>query len=454
MEMTLAELAAILEVHLPAGLDEECLACGVSTDSRTVEEGSIFIALTGEKFDGADYAAQAIEKGAVVAVVQREVPELGNRQLVVPDTLAALGRIAAWWRRRMDVTVIAVTGSAGKTTTKELIAQICSQFEPTVATVATENNEIGVPQTLLRLTEHDRFCVVEFGMRGRGQIRQLAEIARPDIGVITVIGEAHIGILGSREAIAESKAEMLPLLPEDGVAVLPADDFFFPLLKGMCGCKVVSFGSAAEAEVRLAHVAHETLAGSTIDIAMGEEQVQLTVPLPGRHNVFNALAAAGAGHALGFTASQVKSGIESYGGLKMRGEILAGPYGSTIVNDAYNANPTSMAAVLEMLAPLPGRKVVLFADMLELGEGADAAHRKVGEEVAEAGVELLVTVGELAARAADAAGERGVEVRVTNTPEEAAEFLHTKLREGDTVIVKGSRLMQLERAVKGLIDAE
>ncbi|MEN6305963.1 MAG: UDP-N-acetylmuramoyl-tripeptide--D-alanyl-D-alanine ligase [Armatimonadia bacterium] len=454
MELTLAELAAILEVHLPQELDEECLVCGFSTDSRTIEQGNVFIALTGEKFDGADYAALALESGASVAVVEREVPELGERQLIVPDTLAALGKIATWWRRRMDVTVIAVTGSAGKTTTKDLIAQICSQFEPTVATVATENNEIGVPQTLLRLTEHDRFCVVEFGMRGRGQIRQLAEIARPDIGVITVIGEAHIGILGSREAIAESKAEMLPLLPEDGTAVLPDDDFFYPLLRGMCGCRVVSFGLSEEAEVRLTQVAQETLAGSTIELAMGEETVGLTVPLPGRHNVLNALAAAGVGYALGFTADQVKSGIESYGGMKMRGEILAGPYGCTIINDAYNANPTSMVAVMEMLRPMPGRKVVLFADMLELGEGAVAAHRKVGEAVAEAGVGLLVTVGELAAQTAEAAEERGVEVRVANTPEEASEFLHTKLREGDIVLIKGSRGMQLERAVKGLLNAE
>ncbi|MGE5531579.1 MAG: UDP-N-acetylmuramoyl-tripeptide--D-alanyl-D-alanine ligase, partial [Bacteroidota bacterium] len=427
---------------------------GLTTDSRAVEPGQIFLALQGDKFDGHDYAAAALDAGAAVAVVSRPVEGIADTQVLVPDTLVALGQIAHHWRRKLSTKVVAVTGSAGKSTTKDLLAAICEQAGPTVATIATENNEIGVPKTLLRVTPEDRFCVVEFGMRGRGQIRQLTEMVQPEVGVITCIGEAHVGLLGSREAIAESKAELLPLLPFDGAAVLPADDFFYPLLRGMCRCRVIAFGEAQDADVRLVEVLEETLAATRARMQVGKEQVELTVPLPGRYNLGNAMAAAAAGLALGCTIGQIKIGIESYSGLEMRGEIISGPYASTIINDAYNANPTSMAAALQMLRKAPGRKILVFGDMLELGDTADAAHAKVGELAAEAGVELVVTVGEMAALAAEAAAARGVEVRVANTPEEAAEALHPRLREGDTVLVKASRGTQLERTVKGLLHAE
>lgn len=454
MHITVAELATLLGVESPADLEPESIIEGLSTDSRAVERGQVFVALQGDKFDGTQYAAAAVEAGAVVAVVDRAVEGLQGRQLVVVDTLQALQQIAHVWRGKVSAKVAAVTGSAGKSTTKDLLAAICEQAGPTVATIATENNEIGVPKTLLRLMPEDRFCVVEFGMRGRGQIRQLTEIACPEVGVITCIGEAHLGLLGSREAIAESKAELLPLLPPDGVAVLPADDFFYPLLRGMCACRVIPFGMSPEAEVRAVEVLEETLTATRALLALGEETVEVTVPLPGRHNLSNALAAAAAALGLGCTAGQIKVGIESYAGLQMRGEIVSGPYGSTIINDAYNANPTSMVAALQMLSKAPGRKILVFGDMLELGETAPAAHAKVGELAAEAGVSLLVTVGEMAALAAEVAEARGVEVRIANTPEEAAEALHPKLREGDTVLVKGSRGTQLERTVRQLLHAE
>ncbi|MHB8996439.1 MAG: UDP-N-acetylmuramoyl-tripeptide--D-alanyl-D-alanine ligase [Armatimonadota bacterium] len=454
MEMTVSELASACAAEAPSGMAEEQVLTGLTTDSRAVEPGQIFLALQGDKFDGHDYAAAAVKAGAAVIVVSRPLEGLDDKQILVPDTLVALGQIAHHWRSKLSAKVIAVTGSAGKSTTKDLLAAICEQAGPTVATIATENNEIGVPKTLLRVAPEDRFCVVEFGMRGRGQIRQLTEMAGPEIGIITCIGEAHVGLLGSREAIAESKAEMLPLLPFDGVAVLPADDFFYPLLRGMCKCRVISFGEAQDAEVRVLEVLEETLTATWARVQVGKEQVELTVPLPGRYNLSNALAAAAGALALGCTIGQIKVGIESYTGLQMRGEIISGPYGSTIINDAYNAHPTSMAAALQMLRNAPGRKIVVFGDMLELGDTAAAAHAKVGELAAEAGVELLVTVGEMAALAAETARARGVEVRMANTPEEAAEALHPRLREADTVLVKASRGTQLERTVKGLLHAE
>jgi len=454
MKITAAVLATLLETELPDGINPELALEGVTTDSRDVAPGQLFVGLKGDKFDGADYAAAALAQGALLAVVERRVPELGDHQLVVAGASQALGRIAHWWRQQVAPRVVAVTGSAGKTTTKDLIAAICAEMGPTVATTATENNEIGVPKTLLRLREGDRFAVLEFGMRGRGEIKQLAEIARPDVGVITLIGDAHVGLLGSREAIAESKAELLPLLPAAGTAVLNADDFFFPLFRGLCPCEVIAFGFDEQAQARCLAVLAEALDHVRVRAQIGEETLELRVPLPGRHNLMNALAAAAAGTACGATVRQIKAGIEAYAGAAMRGEIIAGPGGCTIVDDSYNANPTSMAASLEMLARVPGRKLLVFGDMLELGCVGPEAHRTVGRQAAAAGVALLVTVGGLAALAAETAAGLGVETRLAHSPEEAAEALGPKLREGDVVLVKGSRLMELERTVRGLLHAE
>jgi UDP-N-acetylmuramoyl-tripeptide--D-alanyl-D-alanine ligase len=454
MEITLGQLAALCGAPLPPGRSAEERITGVSTDSRSVAPGDVFVGLRGEKFDGADYAAAALAGGAVVAVVSGPLADLEGRVLVVPDSLRTLGALAAFWRRQLGIRVAAVTGSAGKTTTKDLLAAACRQAGATVATLANENNEIGVPATLLRATHDDLFGVLEFGMRGRGQIRALTEIARPDVGLITCIGEAHLGLLGSREAIAESKAEVLPLLPADGVAVLPADDFFYPLLRGMCNCRVISFGLSAEAEVRAEEVLDETLTGTRALASLGDERVELTVPLPGRHNLTNALGAAAAALALGCTVDQIQAGFSAYEGLQMRGEIIAGPSGAVLINDAYNANPTSMVAALQMLGGAGGRKILVFGDMLELGDAAAEAHARVGAQAAEAGVSLLVTVGEMAALAAETAAARGVEARATNSPEEAAEALGPRLEAGDTVLIKASRGTQLERTVRRLLDAD
>lgn len=454
MKITAGTLAELLGATLPEGFGPEVTLDGVTTDSRETAPGQLFMGLPGEKFDGADYAAAALERGAALAVLQRHVPEAGGRQLVVPDALAALGAVARWWRQQVCPRVLAVTGSAGKTTTKDLIASICGEMGATVATIATENNEIGVPKTLLRLREGDRFCVLEFGMRGRGQIKGLAETARPDIGVITVIGDAHVGLLGSREAIAESKAEMLPLLPPTGTAILNADDFFYPLFRGMCACQVIPFGFAEQAQVRCVEVLEEGLDRTRARVQVGAETLELAVPLPGRHNLMNALAAAAAGMACGAGSAQIKAGIESYGGAAMRGRVVAGPSGSTIIDDVYNAHPGAMAAALQTLSQAPGRKMLIFGNMLELGEVGPEAHRTVGRQAAEAGVTVLVAVGELAALAAETAAALGVETHVATTPEEAAATLKPLLGAGDTVLVKGSRLMALERAVRGLTDAE
>jgi UDP-N-acetylmuramoyl-tripeptide--D-alanyl-D-alanine ligase len=452
MDMTLGQLADVLQVTLPAGLDPSQVLTGVCTDTRQLQAGEVFVALRGENFDGADFARPAVEHGALLAVVMAGQEELGPRQLVVPDTLTALGQIARGWREGLAAKIIAITGSAGKTTTKNLLAAICCQAGPTVATTGTQNNEIGVPQTLLRLRREDAFGVLEFGMRGRGEIRQLAEIACPQVGVITGIGEAHIGRLGSREAIAETKAEMLPLLPPEGTAVLPAEDFFYPLLAGMCSCPVLAFGFGEEAQVRCEAVLEESFTGQKARVRLGEATCEVTLQLPGRHNLANALAASAAALAVGCTPEQIVTGLASYEGAAMRGEVLPGPGGSTIIHDAYNANPVSVAAALQVLQQAPGRRLMVFGDMLELGPTAPDAHRRIGQLAAQAGVAWLVTVGELAALAADTAAAAGVRVTRVGSPEEAADVLLPELAPEDLLLVKGSRGLQLERTVGRLQD--
>lgn len=452
MKWSLGALAQACNAPLPPELTPATEVLGVCTDTRRLQPGEVFLALRGENFDGHSFVAQALSAGAVAAIVSGPVEGVTAGLLPVDDTLVALGQIARGWRLSLPARVAAITGSVGKSTTKGFLAAICAQAGPTVATTGTDNNEIGVPQTLLRLEPEHRFAVVEFGMRARGEIRQLTEIARPEVGVITTIGEAHIGRLGSREAIAESKAEMLPLLPADGMAVLPADDFFYPLLAGMCPCPVLPFGFGDEAQVRCLQVHEETLVNVRATCRLGDAEVDLVIPLPGRHNVSNALAAAAAGLALGCTVEQVVAGLAAYEGLEMRGQVMAGPAGSTLLNDAYNANPGSVAAALQVLAQAPGRRLFVFGDMLELGETAPEAHRRVGEQAAGAGVAVLVTVGEMAALAAEAARAAGVQVLVADTPETAADLLRPQLQAGDTVLLKASRGTQLERTVRRLAD--
>jgi UDP-N-acetylmuramoyl-tripeptide--D-alanyl-D-alanine ligase len=452
MKCLIAELVAACQAELPAGLSPDMQVLGLSTDTRTLQPGQVFVALRGENFDGSEFAAQALQAGAVAVITSRPLPESPERQILVSDTLVALGRLASFWRGRCSAQVAAVTGSFGKTTTKDLLASICRVAGPTVSTSGTENNEIGVPQTLLRLEPADRFCVLEFGMRARGEIRQLTEIARPDLGLITGIGEAHIGRLGSREAIAESKAEMLPLLPPEGHAILPADDFFFPLLRGLCQCPVLSFGFGEQATVRCLEVLAETLTGVRFRLALPSATRDIALALPGRHNISNALAAAAAAVALGLDGVTIREGLQAYSAREMRGQVLTGPGGCTLINDTYNANPTAMTAALQTLSQASGRRVLVFGDMLELGETAPEAHRQVGLQAAEAGVSLLVAVGEMAALAAEAAAEQGVAVLLAADPEAAADLLRPLLQGGDTVLLKASRSMQLERTVRRLTD--
>ncbi|MBC7287623.1 MAG: UDP-N-acetylmuramoyl-tripeptide--D-alanyl-D-alanine ligase, partial [Armatimonadetes bacterium] len=335
-------------------------------------------------------------------------------------------------------------------TTKSMLAEILRRVAATVSTPGTENNEIGVPLTLLA-TRDEKYCVLEFGARGLGHIAYLAGIARPDIGIITNIGQAHLGLFGSPEKVARAKAELLEALPEHGTAVLPADDAFFEQLCQRCHCRVVSFGFG-EADFRAGDVA---LRGEGVAFVLrspvGTAEIKLRVP--GRHNALNALAAAAAAWAGGASLDAIVDGLQAFEGEPMRTEIVRLADGTLVINDAYNASPTSVAAALELLSSYSGRKVFVFGDMLELGDHAAAAHRQVGQAAVSAGVAVLIAVGELAAMAADEASRLGIRTAVAANPSEAVPVAAELVRPGDIVLVKASRLVGLEAVVRALEEA-
>jgi UDP-N-acetylmuramoyl-tripeptide--D-alanyl-D-alanine ligase len=433
-------------------------ATGVSTDTRTLRPGDIFFALPGEGSkskpgaNGHRFVLDAAGRGAAGAVVSAAMEDLppGFALVRVDDTLLALGRLASYWRQRMPARLAAVTGSVGKTSTKGMLGLALSAYRETLVAPASYNNEIGLPLTLLQLDRPHVFGVVELAMRAPGEIAYLARIARPEVGVITNIGASHVGRLGTREATARAKGELLPLLPPTGAAVLKRSGFFFGILSELSAAPVVSFDREGPADVQAEDVVDLGLSGTRFALVLPEGRVTVTLSVPGAHQVENALAAAAAAWALGVPAEAIARGLAEFTGAEMRGRVLQAG-GVTVIDDSYNAAPDSVQAALRLLASVPGRRLVVFADMLELGDEALDAHRVVGEQVAEAGVAQLLAVGDHARAAAEAAAERGVGTAVFGTPEEALGALKAQLQPGDTVLVKGSRMMRLERVVEGLL---
>ena len=448
---SLSDLATLLDAEF-SGPDAGVVPSGVTTDSRQGVGGALFFALRGENHDGHDYVAAALEAGAAAAVVGRRLAELAPDAplLVVADPPRAYGRLAQWWRKQCPARVLAVTGSTGKTSTKALLGGLLARLGPTLTAAGNENNEIGVPRTLLHLTPEHRFCVLEFGMRGPGEIAYLAEMSRPEIGVITNIGASHVGRLGGKEAIAQAKAELLRALPPEGRAVLNADDFFYGLLREMARCPVISCGLSPEAEVRAEQVRLRGLEGSDFTLCLGGERLPVSLPLVGRHHVLNALAAAAAAWAAGASPEAIREGLQAAQGESMRCEVLTLPGPVTVINDSYNASPTSVAAAVDLLASLPAPRVLVLGDMLELGQFTESEHRQIGRQVAAAGLERLVTVGPAAALAAEEARALGREAVATATPAEALEVVRGLLAPGATVLVKASRALHLEEIVEGL----
>lgn len=452
MRITLKQVAEATGGKLCGG-DGTLQISGVSTDSRTLQPAELFVALPGERFEGHDFVAEAFVCGAAAAVVERELPELSADQplVIVEDALRAYGQLAGWYRNQFDVTVVAATGSVGKTTTKNMIGSILARHGPTLVAPGNLNNEVGVPRVLLSLTAQHQYCVVELAMRGPGEIGYLARMASPQVGVITNVGETHLGLLGSRDAIAQAKAELLEALPDEGRAVLNADDFYYNLFAELSPCPTVSFGQAPQADVRIEYVKLRGLEGAGFVLQIGAESVPVQISLPGRHNVTNAAAAAAAVWAVTGSTDKMAAGLVSCPTEEMRTEVGHTPQGATVINDAYNAAPRSVVAVLEMLAQLPGRKIFVFGDMLELGPAAEEEHRRIGRLCVEQDIYWLIGVGRWATLAVEEAAAGGLRADVAENAEEAVALIRPELIASDVVLVKASRALALERVVEGLM---
>jgi UDP-N-acetylmuramoyl-tripeptide--D-alanyl-D-alanine ligase len=419
----------------------------ISTDTRSIAPGALFIALRGPRHDGHDFAAEALRRGAQAVLVERVPPDVGAADaLVVPDTLRALGDLAAWTRRRHPVRVAAITGSNGKTTTKEMLASICEHVEwrpprtRVLKTAGTENNLIGVPLTLLRLAGDEAVAVLEMGMNAPGEIARLTQIASPDVGVITNIGPAHLEGLGSVAGVAAAKGELFAgMSPRATIVVNVADEWVRRVASGFSGRRV-EIGPGCEVEAL--NVTDLGFDGTVFDLRLAGEIVPVRLSIPGAHMVSNALAAAGAAHALGVAGEAIRAGLEAVTPPPMRMQVRRLANGVTIVNDAYNANPASMEAALRFITRRAGPAVAVLGEMRELGAEAAALHRQVGKVAAECGVRLLVAVGEHAedvARGALAGGMAAADVQVCGDPATAAAAVIAAWRAGDAVLVKGSR---------------
>ena len=440
------QLADIFGVPLAAGGGGVMISGGVSTDTRTLPQGSVFFALRGENFNGDTFAAKALESGASVAVVQQWEGEspADTAVIVVPNTLLALQRLACWWRKQLDIPVVGITGSNGKTSTKDFTAAVLSKRFKVSATRGNLNNHIGVPLTVLATTPEHTAAVWEMGMNHPGEIAPLCEIARPKFGIITNIGTAHIEFLKTREAIAEEKGMLARALPSDGILFIPATCDFHDYLRQRTKAPMIAVGNG-RGLVRAENLRFEADGTSFTLVIEGESPVEVTLQVPGRHMVTNALLAAAAGWKFGISPVEIADALSNAaltGGRLGRYEY----HGTTVIDDTYNANPESMAAAIETLADTPvlngSRRIIVLGRMGELGVYAPAAHLRTGALAAERQL-TVIAVGE---------GAEGIAEGAQNSPhfldlDQAAQWLTREVKPGDLVLFKGSRAAAVERVM-------
>ena len=444
----------------------------VVIDSRLARAGSLFVAMRGEQVDGHLYTADALTSGAIAAIVEREtgcetVLELGDPEhapdelgtlpvcLRVRNSLAALQQLASWWRTQFDVRVIGITGSIGKTTTKEYVASVLAQRYRVLKSEGNYNNEIGLPLTLLRLgTEHER-VVLEMGTYGPGEITLLTDIAQPKVGIVTNVGPVHLARMGDIERIAEAKSELPRALPQDGAAILNGDDGRVRAMAEVTGADIFTYGLSAENDLWADKVESHGLEGIRFQLHYGrshreEQVVSARIPLLGRHSVYTALCAAAVGLVEGLSWNEILSGLCA--GEPLRLSTVAGIQGSTLLNDTYNSSPDSAVAALDLLEELEGRKIGVLGDMLELGAYEVEGHHRVGRRAMEV-VSVLVTVGERGRLIGQSAIDAGMAPeQVTQIAHNAAAIacLREMIQPGDVVLVKGSRGMAMEEIVEAL----
>lgn len=420
-------------------------------DSRLCRPGDLFVALRGEHLDGNDFVADAFRRGAVAALAQRAPADVPAGHVVyeTAEPLAALHALAGWWRQRMPARVVAITGTVGKTTTKEICAHVLGTRARVLKTEASLNGDIGLPLMLLRLRPDHEVAVLELGLYYAGEIRLQCDLARPRSGIVTNVGYTHASRLGSIDAIARAKRELVEALPPEGTVALNGDDPRVAAMAAVARCRVVTYGLSDGCDVRADAVEDAGLDGLAFRMVTAAGAVRVRTPLIGRHNVRNCLAAAAAALAAGMSPDAIADALHTATN-PLRLKILAGPRGSTLIDDTYNANPASMAAALDVLAGLPGRRIAVLGDMLELGDEEERLHRELGEQAARV-ADLLILVGTRSrwtAAAARATGAAAVRLLADKTG--LADALRADIRPGDVVLLKASRGLALETVVEAL----
>ncbi len=421
---------------------------GIATDNRRVEPGYLFVALRGERFDGHDFIPAAYEAGAACCLTERalaaELP-----QILVRDTLEAVQALAEAYKAQFPVTTVGITGSVGKTTTKEMIAGVLGQRFRVCKSQGNFNNQLGVPLTLFQLAQGDEVAVVEMGTNHFGEIRNLARMARPDLCVLTNIGISHIEHLGSREGILRAKCEMLEYLRPGGRVFVNGDDDLLRTLREGRG-DVTSFGLSPANDIYADGLEARGLEGTAFTAHFEGQTAVFFVPAPGEHMVYNALAALAAGRACGMEVAEIRRGIAAYAPISGR-MCIEKRDGLTVLNDVYNANPGSMMAAIDVMGYAQGRKVCVLGDMLELGPEGPRYHREVGRHAGERGMDLVLCVGPLARSLYEGVRECGGEAQHVAAQEELLAALPGLVRPGDTILVKASRGMHLEHTVNRLL---
>jgi len=420
----------------------------VTTDSRVVVADCLFAAIKGENSDGHDYIGVCLEKGALCAIAERVTEGSALPIILVKNTVEALGALAAFYRRGFDIPVLGITGSVGKTTSKEMVSAVLSQRFKVHKTPKNLNNELGVPLTLFGLEESHELAVIEMGISHFGEMKRLAEIVRPDMALYTAIGSAHLEFLGDFDGVLRAKSELIEYLPEDGVVFVNGDDETLKKLK--CKQKICRYGVSSGCEVSAENIRLLGTDGMELVIISGSRRIPAKINAFGVHMVTSALGAAAVGLCLGLTDKEISDGIASYVPVGSRAGIIRTDK-ITIIDDCYNANPNSVAAAIDSLSLLPNRRVCILGDMGELGETAAALHYKTGEHAAEKGIDLLIACGELSASTAEGAKNSGCKnvLHFKDKTELLAEL--TKLIEsGDAVLVKASHSRKFEEIVEAL----
>ena len=453
MKLSLSRAAEFMQAT--GEFDPAAVAAGYSIDSRTLQPGELFFAVRGERLDGHDYVEAALASGAIAAVVEgQQLPRFASktRLLVVDDSLVALQRLGAAVRRLWGKPLIGVTGSAGKTTTKEAIAHVLGTRHRVLKSQGNLNNHFGMPLQLLKLEPEHEIAVIEMGMSHAGEITALAKLAAPDCGVVTMVAPVHLEFFESIAAIARAKYELIESLHAGGIAVLNADDEYVSQFGRDFHGRVVTFGLHKPAEVSAQNIQSRGPLGSAFDIVAEGERATASLPLLGEHNIYNALAAVAVGWQYGVPLATAAESLASLSAGDKRGEILH-IAGATVINDCYNSNPKALDSMVRSLAKIPAqRRIVVAGEMLELGPAAEALHRNAGVHMAQAGIDAVLGVRGLAQAIVEGAKTAGMRAEFVPTPEEAGEWMRREVRPGDVVLMKASRGVRLERALEVWMD--